>query len=132
MSPRRKSIFGTSTAVDIVPGVTDLVSCCTPLAGSTLSDGEAGELERLFKLVADRSRLRILNMLMQADGEPVCVCEFTEMLNVSQPTVSHHLKQLTDAGLLVRERRGSFVYFSLRPGALDQIASLIAQPAAIR
>ena len=132
MSGGAESSSETSIAVDIVPGVTDLVGCCTPLTGSTLSDDEAGELERLFKLVADRSRLRILNMLMQADGEPVCVCEFTEMLKVSQPTVSHHLKQLTDAGLLERERRGSFVSFSLRPGALDQIASLISQPAAIR
>ena len=63
-------------------------------------------------------------MLMQADGEPVCVCEFTEMLEVSQPTVSHHLKQLTDAGLLERERRGSFVYFSLRPRRARPLASL--------
>ena len=122
----------TSAAVDIVPAVSDLLDCCTPLAGSSLSDDDAGELERLFKLIADRSRLRILNMLVQADGEPVCVCEFTDALNVSQPTVSHHLKQLTEAGLLERERRGSFVYFLLRPGALDRVASLLAQPAAAR
>jgi ArsR family transcriptional regulator len=112
-------------------GASDLVNCCTPLAGSTLSDEDAAELERLFKLIADASRLRILNALVQADGEQVCVCEFTELLNVSQPTVSHHLKQLTEGGLLDRERRGAFVYFSLRPGALDRIAGLIAQPAAV-
>jgi ArsR family transcriptional regulator, arsenate/arsenite/antimonite-responsive transcriptional repressor len=123
---------GASAAVDIVTGMSDLLGCCTPLAGSSLSNEDATELERLFKLIADRSRLRILNMLVQADGEPVCVCEFTEMLNVSQPTVSHHLKQLTEAGLLERERRGSFVYFSLRPGTLDRVASLIAQPASAR
>ena len=122
---------GTSTAVDIVPAVSDLLNCCTPLAGSTLNEADAAELERLFKLIADASRLRILNALAQADGEPVCVCEFTQLLSVSQPTVSHHLKQLTDAGLLERERRGSFVYFSLRPGALDQIASLLVQPTAV-
>ena len=111
--------------------MSDLLACCTPLAGSSLNDDDAGDLERLFKLIADRSRLRILNVLVRADGQPVCVCEFTEMLHVSQPTVSHHLKQLTEAGLLERERRGSFVYFSLRAGALDRVASLLAQPAAI-
>lgn len=109
--------------------MSDLLDCCTPLAGSTMSEDDAAELERLFKLIADRSRLRILNALAQADGEPVCVCEFTELLRVSQPTVSHHLKQLTEAGLLERERRGNYVYFSLRPGALDRIASLVALPA---
>ena len=118
-------------AIDIVPRVNDLLNCCTPLAGTSLSEEDADELERLFKLIADSSRLRILNALVQADGQAVCVCEFTEMLRLSQPTVSHHLKQLTDAGLLERERRGSFVYFSLRPGALDRIASLLAQPAAV-
>ena len=106
----------------------DLLNCCTPLAGSSLSEADAGELERLFKLIADSSRLRILNALVRADGEAVCVCEFTELLQVSQPTVSHHLKQLTDAGLLERERRGSFAFFSLRPGALDRVASVLAQP----
>jgi ArsR family transcriptional regulator, arsenate/arsenite/antimonite-responsive transcriptional repressor len=116
---------------DRLAGVSDLLNCCTPLAGSSLSKEDAGELERLFKLIADSSRLRILNALMQADGEPVCVCEFTGLLNVSQPTVSHHLKQLTEAGLLERERRGAFVYFSLRPGSLDRIAALIAHPAAV-
>jgi ArsR family transcriptional regulator len=111
--------------------VNDLVACCTPLAGSSLSEEDAGELERLFKLIADSSRLRILNALVQADGERVCVCEFTELLSVSQPTVSHHLKLLTEAGLLERERRGAFVYFQLRPGALEGIAALLAQPAAV-
>ncbi len=131
MSCAPKSSNGASAASDNVAGVSDLVNCCTPLVGSTLSEADASELERLFKLIADRSRLRILNMLVEADGEAVCVCEFTAMLNVSQPTVSHHLKQLTDAGLLERERRGSFVYFSLRPGALDRVASLIAHPAGV-
>lgn len=110
--------------------MSDLLDCCSPLAGSSLSDDAAGELERLFKLIGDRNRLRILNMLLRADGEPVCVCEFTDVLEISQPTVSHHLKQLTDAGLLERERRGSFAYFSLAPGALGRVASLIAGPAA--
>lgn len=105
-----------------------LVECCTPLVGTTLSDAEASELERLFKALADRHRLRILNHLLQAGGEPVCVCEFQPTLGISQPTVSHHLKQLVSAGLLEREKRGTFAYYRLAPGALDRVAGLIATP----
>jgi ArsR family transcriptional regulator, arsenate/arsenite/antimonite-responsive transcriptional repressor len=105
-----------------------LAECCTPLAGSTLSAEEAAELERLFKALADRNRLTILNCLLQADGEPVCVCEFQPLLGVGQPTVSHHLRQLVDAGLLEREKRGTFAYYGLKPGALDRVAGLLAEP----
>lgn len=105
-----------------------LLDCCTPLAGSTLSADEAVELERLFKALADRSRLRILNCLLEADGEPVCVCEFQPLLGVSQPTVSHHLKLLVEAGLLDREKRGTFAYYRLEPGALDRVRGLLVSP----
>jgi ArsR family transcriptional regulator len=105
-----------------------LVECCTPLAGTTLSEEEATELERLFKALADRNRLRILNSLLQAGGEPVCVCEFQPTLGISQPTVSHHLKQLVEAGLLEREKRGTFAYYRLVPGALEHASSLLAVP----
>ena len=105
-----------------------LVECCTPLAGSTLSSDEAVELERLFKALADRHRLTILNCLLQADGEPVCVCEFQPLLGIRQPTVSHHLKQLVEAGLLEREKRGTFAYYSLKSGVLDRISGLLAEP----
>jgi ArsR family transcriptional regulator len=104
-----------------------LVDCCTPLAGSTLSEADAAELERLFKALADKHRLRIINILLQAGGEAVCVCEFQPELGISQPTVSHHLRQLADAGLLEREKRGSFAYFRLAPGALERIGSLLAE-----
>lgn len=111
--------------------VLPLVECCTPLAGSSISDAEAVELEQLFKALADRNRLKILNILMRAGGAPVCVCEFQPTLDISQPTVSHHLKTLTTAGLLVREQRGTFAYFSLAPGALDRISSLLAESPAL-
>ena len=105
-----------------------LVECCTPIAGPALSPGEASELERLFKALADRHRLQILNCLLQADGESVCVCEFQPLLDVKQPTVSHHLKQLVDAGLLEREKRGTYAYYRLKPGTLDRIGGLLAEP----
>ena len=107
---------------------TPLLECCTPLAGSTLSTEEAVELERLLKALADRHRLRILNILLRANGEAVCVCEFQPALGISQPTVSHHLKQLVDAGLLEREKRGTYAYYSLARGALDRLGELLAAP----
>ena len=106
-----------------------LVECCTPLAGSTLSEAEAAELERLFRTLADRHRLKILNMLAEAGGDAVCVCEFVPALGLAQPTVSYHLKQLAGAGLLARERRGTFAYYRLVPGALSRLGDLLAVPA---
>ena len=106
-----------------------LVQCCAPLAEPGLSDEEAAELERVFKALADRHRVKILNRLLQAGGDAVCVCDFEDMLPLKQPTVSYHLKQLLDAGLVDREKRGSFAYFSLRTDALEHIRGLLAQPA---
>ena len=104
-----------------------LIDCCTPLAISTLSQAEAIELEKLFNALSDRHRLRILNVLLQAD-EAVCVCEFQPTLGISQPTVSHHLKQLVEAGILEREKRGTYAYYRLQPGVLDRIGDLLAEP----
>jgi ArsR family transcriptional regulator len=103
------------------------VDCCTPVAGSSLGDQEAGELERLLRSLADRHRLRILNMLVRA-AEPVCVCEFTAELELPQQNVSYHLKQLVDAGVIARERRGRYSYYRLVDGVLDHIATLVAVP----
>jgi ArsR family transcriptional regulator, arsenate/arsenite/antimonite-responsive transcriptional repressor len=103
------------------------VDCCTPVAGSSLAEEEAIELERLLRSVADRHRLRILNMLVQA-GAPVCVCEFTAAFELPQQNVSYHLKQLVEAGVLSRERRGRYSYYALVEGALDHIAALVAVP----
>jgi ArsR family transcriptional regulator, arsenate/arsenite/antimonite-responsive transcriptional repressor len=106
------------------------ITCCTPLAGSSLSDADAAELERLFRVLADRSRVRILNILLRADGEAVCVCEFTDQLGLAQPTVSYHLKHLREAGLIEREKRGTFAYFRVRPEAMSQLRSLV-EPASL-
>ena len=105
------------------------LDCCTPVAGTSLSDQEAAELERLLRSVADRHRLKILNMLVRA-GAPVCVCEFSAELALPQQNISYHLKQLVVAGVIGRERRGRYSYYTLVDGVLDQIAALVAQPAA--
>jgi ArsR family transcriptional regulator len=101
------------------------INCCTPLAGSSLSDEDAAELERLFRVLGDRNRVKILNILLRAGGEAVCVCEFTDQLSLAQPTVSYHLKQLTNAGLLAREKRGTFAYFAVKPEAMERLHRLV-------
>ena len=106
-----------------------LVQCCPPLAEPGLSEAEAVELERVFKALADRHRVKILNRLLSAGGEAVCVCDFEDLLGLKQSTVSYHLKQLLDAGIVQREKRGSFAYFSLSDGALEHVRGLLAQPA---
>lgn len=108
--------------------VVPLVACCEPIARPTLSDEQAIELETLFKALADRHRVKILNLLAQSRDEAICVCDFTEPLGLKQPTVSYHLKQLTDAGLLQREKRGSFVYYRLEPDGLGRLSDLVAAP----
>jgi ArsR family transcriptional regulator len=106
-----------------------ILSCCTPLAGTALSDGEAAELGRLFRVLGDRHRVRILNTLLRAGGSAVCVCDFIEQLGLAQPTVSYHLRQLTDAGLLEREKRGTYAFFRVRPEAMERLQGLL-EPAA--
>jgi ArsR family transcriptional regulator len=104
------------------------VDCCTRVAGSSLQDAEAVELERLLRSVADRHRLKILNILVRARA-PVCVCEFSVELQLPQQNISYHLKQLVGAGVIERERRGRYSYYALVDGILNQIATLVAQPA---
>src|SRR5207247_8296255 len=106
-----------------------LIACCTPIARPTLTDAETLDLERVFKALADRHRVKILNMLVQSGEEAVCVCDFVDVLGLKQPTVSYHLKQLVGAGLLDRERRGTFSYYRLVPGALQRVGALFAEPA---
>src|SRR3972149_5744258 len=125
-------ILSISKLLDTMPRVKKLlplVECCTPLAGSTPSEAEAAELERLFRTLADRHRLKILNMLAEAGGDAVCVCEFVPALGLAQPTVSYHLKQLAGAGLLARARPGTLAYYPLLPRAPERPGGPPAGPA---
>ena len=101
-----------------------IVAGCAPIATGTLSDDEAAATAQLFRALGDPARVRILNVLATND-EPVCVCHLVEPLGLSQPTVSHHLKTLLDVGLLDREQRGKWAYFSLKPEAAGRLASLL-------
>jgi ArsR family transcriptional regulator, arsenate/arsenite/antimonite-responsive transcriptional repressor len=102
----------------------DPVACCAPLAAPLLSDEQAEATAALFRSLADPARVRIVNVLATS-AEPVCVCELVEPVGLSQPTVSHHLKKLTAAGLLHREQRGVWAYYSLNRDALAAAARLL-------
>src|SRR6266508_6636125 len=99
------------------------IGCCTPIAGPNLSDREARDAATLFKALADPHRVRIVNVLANAD-EPVCVCDFVPALGLAQPTVSFHLKKLLAVGLVEREQRGTWAYYSLNRSALGRLAGV--------
>ena len=101
-----------------------VIACCKPLAAPTLSDGDAEATAQLFKALVDPARVKILNVLASSE-EPVCVCELTPAVGLTQPTVSHHLKKLTAAGLLQREQRGVWAYYSLDQEALARVRALL-------
>jgi ArsR family transcriptional regulator len=100
--------------------------CCPPLLGPALDAGEAESLAGALKIVADPARLRLLSLIANRPGGESCVCELTEPLGLSQPTVSHHLKVLHSAGLLDRTKRGTWVYYRLIPERLDALRAALS------
>lgn len=106
--------------------ITDVSACCTNVTRETISAENAELLARSLKALADPARLRLISIVAASEGAEACVCDLTEPLGLSQPTVSHHLKVLVDAGYLEREKRGTWAYYRLTPGALDAVSSLIA------
>jgi len=107
----------------------DGAACCGPLTGEPLSAEAAATLARTFKAVADPARLRLLSLVAAHEGGEACACDLVEPLGLSQPTVSHHLKVLVQAGLLTRDKRGVWAYFALVPEALDALSAVLATPA---
>jgi ArsR family transcriptional regulator, arsenate/arsenite/antimonite-responsive transcriptional repressor len=104
------------------PG-TSVAACCTPVTTPGISGEQAATLSTLFKALADPHRVRIVNMLANAT-EPVCVCDFMPTLGLSQPTVSFHLSKLRRVGLLEREQRGTWAYYSLNRAELGRLAEV--------
>jgi len=99
-----------------------------PLATAPLSAEGARQLAGVLKALADPARLRLLSLIQAQDGGEACVCHLTDPLGLSQPTVSHHLKVLHEAGLLDRDKRGVWVYYRVRPEALQTLADVLATP----
>lgn len=100
-------------------------ACCAPISASVLDHDSAQTLSSLLKVLADPARLQILSMLASAGGE-VCVCDLTDPLGLSQPTVSHHMKQLREGGFVSSERRGKWIYYSLIPGQVQAVTDALA------
>src|SRR5215813_6278890 len=101
-------------------------ACCTSLLRQPITAEQATELARLLKALADPTRLRLVSMVAAHEGGEACVCELTEPLGLTQPTISHHLKILVDAGIFTRDKRGVWAYYALVPAAMDTLAAVLS------
>ena len=109
----------------------NLVECCTPLLSEAIDQPQAIDLAKGFKVLGDPARLRILSLISNQPDAEVCVCDLVEPLGLKQPTVSHHLKVLHEAGLLSREKRATWAYYRLVPESLEALRTALAAPALI-
>ncbi|MFE6686053.1 ArsR/SmtB family transcription factor [Streptomyces sp. NPDC057743] len=120
MSNQELEVLDQDGAVDV---------CCPGLLAAPLDEGQATELAKVFKALGDPVRLRLLSMIASRAGGEVCVCDLTPAFDLSQPTISHHLKLLRQAGLIDCERRGTWVYYWLLPQMTDRLAGILTRPA---
>jgi ArsR family transcriptional regulator, arsenate/arsenite/antimonite-responsive transcriptional repressor len=111
------------TPLDAVPE-----ACAVPLVREPIDVPAAAKLARVFKALGDPVRLRLVSLIGAHEGGEVCVCELTEAFDLSQPTISHHLKVLRDAGIIDSERRGTWVYYRLEPAVLERMGALLSAP----
>ncbi|ANQ75479.1 ArsR/SmtB family transcription factor [Rhodococcus qingshengii] len=105
--------------------VAETGACCSPLNREPLTEDWAGDLARMFKALGDPVRLRLLSLVASHEGGEACVCDISDTFDLSQPTISHHLKVLRQAGLLDCERRGTWVYYWVIPAALQQLSAVL-------
>lgn len=105
-----------------------LVSCCGSVGGNALTDEQAHELAAALKVLADPVRLRLVSIIATSPSGEVCACDLPESLDRSQPTVSHHLSLLVNAGVLDREQRGKWAWFRLRRERLDELGAVLSSP----
>ncbi|MFE9613077.1 ArsR/SmtB family transcription factor [Streptomyces sp. NPDC006012] len=120
MSKQEVTVLGQGDGVDV---------CCPRLLTAPLDEGQAAELAKVFKALGDPVRLRLLSMIASQAGGEICVCDLTPAFDLSQPTISHHLKLLRQAGLIDSERRGTWVYYRLVPEMTDRLAGILTRPA---
>jgi ArsR family transcriptional regulator len=114
-------------SIQELPVIDQDASCCSDLTSAPLSEDQAVELAAVFKALGDPVRLRLLSMIASRAGGEMCVCELTPAFELSQPTISHHLKLLRQAKLIDCERRGTWVYYWLVPETTDKLASLLTR-----
>jgi ArsR family transcriptional regulator, arsenate/arsenite/antimonite-responsive transcriptional repressor len=118
-------------AVEFIPAAELQVvveACAIPLAGKPISESAAAGLAQVFRALGDPVRLRLVSLIGAHQGGEVCVCELTTAFDLTQPTISHHLKVLREAGIIDSERRGTWVYYWLVPAALERMAALLTAP----
>jgi ArsR family transcriptional regulator len=115
-----------SNSLVLTPAET--VACCSPLSREPLSQSQADQVAPLLKALADPVRLRLMSMVASHEGGEACVCDLNEGFDLSQPTISHHLKVLHEVGLLDRTKRGVWVYYKARLEALADLGALIGNP----
>ena len=116
--------------MDLLP-IADLTACCAPVTASPLGEEDAARLAGVLKAVADPARLRLLSLIASHPEGEICVCDLTEPLGLSQPTISHHLKVMAGAGLVEREKRGVWAYYRVVPDALSNLSALFASPVTV-
>jgi ArsR family transcriptional regulator len=100
--------------------------CCAPLLREPLTASQAADLAFILKSLADPTRLRLVSMVAAHEGGEACVCDLTDPLDLTQPTISHHLRILVDAGIFTRDKRGKWAYYRLVPGALDAVSAILS------
>lgn len=111
------------TALPLLPA--DLAPCCAPVTSGVLDEESADRLARVFKALGDPTRVRLLSLIAATEGGEACVCDLTAPVKLSQPTVSHHMKQLVEAGLVTREQRGKWAYYRVVPETLRALSSAL-------
>ncbi|WP_207950079.1 ArsR/SmtB family transcription factor [Nocardioides ochotonae] len=112
------------TAATSLP-VVDASACCSTVTGGVLDVEEAQRLARTFKALGDPTRVRLLSLIAAQPEREACICDLTEPVGLSQPTVSHHMKQLVDAGLVVREQRGRWAFYRLVEDTLNALSGAL-------
>jgi ArsR family transcriptional regulator len=104
----------------------DIAACCSPVTAGVLDDAAAERLARVFKALGDPTRVKLVSLIAAAGQDGACVCDLIEPVGLAQPTVSHHMRLLVDAGLISREQRGKWAYYRLVDGALAAVAGTLA------
>jgi ArsR family transcriptional regulator, arsenate/arsenite/antimonite-responsive transcriptional repressor len=116
-------------AVRAAPDLPLAAACSAPLLHEPITASRAADLARLLKALADPTRLRLVSMVAAHEGGEACVCDLTGPLGLTQPTISHHLKILVDAGIFTRDKRGVWAYYALVPSALDALSAVLSTAA---
>lgn len=112
------------------PSLPAALACCPPVTKKVIGDQEAAQLAVLLKAMADPVRIKLLSLIASHEDAEACVCDLNDAFDLSQPTISHHLKILLDAGLVTRDKRGVWAYYRLVPSALDACANILAATSA--